>query len=165
MALINLLGIAAALMTLQPDAPLQPQPPKSGQEYVRAFHAAPRDKAGRITISCFVDTTSVDPQEFLGMKDALVLSAPKPKVTHEDALKQPELRDRVEVRLAPAVVEKLKKQGIKDVDAHFRGKTVRATGRAESTIYLCFPAMAVYTVVVEHVEDIKILPDNAPNKP
>ncbi len=116
------------------------------------------DKQGRATMTFTVERAEIDSKVYEGMKNTLVLYAPTPQVTMEAALKNPALRDQVEVRLSPAVQEKLKGQGIKDLSAHFRSHTVHATGKLHSMLYLCFPAVAVNTIVVDRLEDIQLLP-------
>ena len=170
MALHSLLCLLPALALLcsappQADVPLQRASPPPAQQFVKAFHAATPDKEGHITISIPVVVASVDEHEFRGVKGELVLAAPSPEVAIEQALKHPELRDRVEVRLTPGLIAKLKRLGIQDVAAHFQGREIRVKGKGDSTLYLCFPAVAVYTVLVERLEDIEVLPDAGPNKP
>ena len=120
------------------------------------------DKQGRITVSCPVAGAFIDEKAFQGKKGSLLLQDPEPKASMEAALKNPQLRDRLEIRIAPAVVDRLKRLGIRDVEAHFKGCTVKATGKSVSTIYLCMPAVSVTTVIVERIEDIEVIKEKDP---
>ncbi|HLK57469.1 MAG TPA: hypothetical protein VKU00_12960 [Chthonomonadaceae bacterium] len=165
MALYNLLFTFTVLAALVAQQPASRQPEHTMQSYLQAFSKATKDKDGRVTVPYYVDHTTVDATAFQGVKNTLVLSAPTPQVTHEEAMKHPELRDELEVRLTPTVLNQLKKLGVKDVATYFQGHTIRVTGKSSSAIYLCFPAVAVSTVLVERAEDITIIPDIAPKKP
>ena len=70
----------------------------------------------------------------------------------DEVLKNPSLRDYIQIKLAPMVAAALKAKGITE----FVGKSVTATGKSESHLYLAFPAFAVTTVTVEKVEDVQM---------
>jgi hypothetical protein len=111
----------------RPEGRMEPQ-------IVLAFQSAPKDKQGRVTFSCPAERAYIDDNAFRGKKGTLVLTGPETQVNMEEALKHPEKRDQAEVRLSPEVVAQLKKLGITDVAAHFKGHTVKATGKPTSTI-------------------------------
>lgn len=70
----------------------------------------------------------------------------------EEVLKNPRLRDYTQVKLAPTVAAALKAEGITELV----GKSIEASGKSESTLYLSRPAFEVTTVTVEKPEDIQI---------
>jgi Ankyrin repeats (many copies) len=90
---------------------------------------------------------------------SLVLLPPPCPSPMEEILKNPKLRDYTQVKLTPAVVAALKAKGITD----FVGKSVLASGKSETSLYLSRPAFEVTTVTVEKTEDIAITP-SAPTR-
>jgi hypothetical protein len=140
------------------EAPLVHRTPEAGGwRAYKVLQAAKPDKSGQITVSCPVAWASIDEKEFRGIKGYLTLHDPEPNVIIELALKNPQLRDRLEVRIAPSVVSRLQKLGIRDVAAHFKGSTVKVTGASTQVIYLCMPAACVTTVVVDRIEDLEVV--------
>jgi hypothetical protein len=164
-ALICAVIVALAMPLATNAAPLRQEGGNAaGWQASKVIKAAVPDKQGRVTVSCPVASTLIDDKAFQGQKGYLVLQDPAPQVSMEEALKHPELRDRLEIRIAPAVLDRLKRLGIRDVAAHFQGRTVRVTGKSTSVLYLCFPAIAVTTVVVERIDDIEVIEDKAPSR-
>jgi hypothetical protein len=106
-----------------------------------------------------VDHTYIESGDIQGTKGSLVLAVLEPNVPLNEALKHPELRDTVNVKIMPKVLAQLKRLGITDFEAHFKGRSIKVFGKTTSTIYLCFPAIAVSTVIVERIEDIEVMQD------
>lgn len=69
----------------------------------------------------------------------------------DEVQKNPRLRDYTQIKLMPSVVAALKAKGITE----FVGKTIQATGKTETSLYLSFPAFEVTTITVERPEDIQ----------
>ncbi len=80
-----------------------------------------------------------------------VHSATEARPTQE-ILKNPELRDYTQIKLTPSVVAALKAKGITE----FVGKSIQASGKSESSLYLAYPAFKVTTITVEKIEDFQI---------
>ncbi|MBB6048764.1 ankyrin repeat domain-containing protein [Armatimonas rosea] len=72
----------------------------------------------------------------------------------EEILKNPKLRDHTQVKLTPSVVAALKAKGITE----FIGKSIEASGKSETSLYLSRPAFEVTTVTVEKAEELAITP-------
>ena len=80
---------------------------------------------------------------------SLVLLPPPCPSPMEEIFKNPKLRDYTQIKLTPSVVAALKAKGITE----FVGKSVQASGKSESVLYLSRPAFEVTTVTVEKAED------------
>lgn len=114
------------------------------------------DHSHRITVKFVVERASANEDAFQGKRGYLTLSDPEPNIPFALALTNPQLRDRVQIKLAPEVVSRLKKLGIRDIAVHFKGRTISATGTAYPMLYLCFPAVSVTTVVVDSIDDLEV---------
>ena len=115
---------------------------------VKSVAAAQADKEGRILLSGFRVADG------LQNSTGVMLSAPPVSSDPSVYFADPTVRDEVKVHLAPEVVARLKNLGIGDVSAHFKGKTLQVRGKRRQATYLCFPAVIVYTLSVERLEDI-----------
>jgi hypothetical protein len=147
--------LVCSLASLQaqepPKQPAAAQDPRPMASLFAEFYSAPRDKDGRITFTMPV-ASSFD------RGGGLTLRPPRPKLTGEDFKKNPAVLDTVEVTMLVNVVTRLKKLGITDLDAHFKGRTVRVTGKATSVMYTGYPAQLVCAVTVDKIDDLEVLP-------
>src|ERR1051325_8223178 len=103
--MISARQIEIGLAVMQSAFPAQADQSVLRKQPAAAFTYAQRDKHGRVTVPCVVDRAYLDPS------GALVLTAPPPVYDIGDLVKNPELRDTLEVRLLPALVRLLKRLG------------------------------------------------------
>ncbi|MBC7807332.1 MAG: hypothetical protein H7145_14430 [Akkermansiaceae bacterium] len=128
-------------------SPLSTSP---GNMLAKTVGDAQPDKEGRILVSDFrvADGSS--------KSEGVTLVSPYVEPDPREVLRDPTLRDRVEVHITSEVVTRLKNLGVSDVTEHFKGKTLRVRGKRTGVFYLGFPAALVHTVTVDRLDDILV---------
>lgn len=148
-----LCGALAILLAAPPvvKAPQDPPPSNGSSEPLLADVWSALDKEGRVTLTFTVASAGIREGELQGKTGYLVLTAPRLKGF-------PQMCDRTEIDLSGEIVTRLKKLGITDLSVHFKGRTVKATGKLTRVMYTGYPAAIFTTLTVERIEDIEVLP-------
>ncbi len=89
----------------------------------------------------------------------LVLATPLTFAGPTESLTHPEAKDGFELVLSPTIVERLKNQGIENLQSHFRGRVVRARGIAMSVDVLTRPSMLIRRIIVKNASAIEMVKD------
>jgi len=148
--------ICLVALTLFGSEPAQKAQPvedveKRHMRLISEFKAAVPDKDGRITLTVPID--------FVWYHGKYTVIEERGVYSTAQRQKNEQLLDRVAIQIADSVADRIKKiVGTTNLETHFKGRTVTATGARSSVFYTGFPAQWVYNVTVDRIEDIEVLP-------